>query len=146
MSKVTIFAMGAGLLLISAAAAAEMYRWVDSAGEVHYSDRPTQGSREVNVTVPGDAPPAPRPAAEEGSEQAEAGKPADAEAPADDNAQVRSQLCEQAKQRLASYQEADGLYEEDTAGGKRQLSVDERVETIVKAKRSVKELCETPPV
>lgn len=138
MNRLTVFAIGAGLLLISAAASAEMYRWVDSAGKVHYSDRPTQGSTEVKVRVPGDSPvPA---VAGDGSAPADAVEPL----PEDDATQVRGQLCVQAKQRLASYEQADGLYV-DEAGGRRDLSMEERVDAIVKAKRAVKDLCEAPP-
>jgi hypothetical protein len=138
MSKLTVFAIGAGLLLISAAAAAEMYRWVDSEGKVHYSDRPTPGSAEVQVRVPGDSP-APA-VAGDGGAPAEAVEPL----PEEDATQVRNKLCDKARERLANYEKADSLYEGDATGARRALSVDEQVQAIVKARREVAAACVQP--
>jgi hypothetical protein len=142
--KVTVMAIGAALLLVSVAAAAETYRWVDADGNAHYGDRPVQGAREVDIRVPGKAPePASTPVADTGGDS---GAPGSAEPPATDEAtQVRSQLCEQAKERLARYEKADGIYEEGTDGQRRELTLEERVDTILKARQSVKDLCESPP-
>jgi hypothetical protein len=141
MSKVTVIAIGTALLLVSVAAAAETYRWVDSDGSVHYGDRPVWGSQEVNVRVPGAEP---TPVAENSS-----GDAADTQVPADEGAdegaQVRAQLCSDAKDRLAKYEKADGIYEEGADGQRRELTLDERVDTILKARTSVTELCEPPP-
>ncbi|HXG28744.1 MAG TPA: DUF4124 domain-containing protein [Nevskiales bacterium] len=139
MSKVTVVLIGAGLLLVSAAAAAETYRWVDTDGKVHYSDRPVQGAQEIRVRVPGEEPAPPADANDSGT-AAGSEVPADA----DDPAQVRAQLCEQARERLAAYEKADGITTNDGSGGQRLLSTEERIDTIVKARRDVRELCEPP--
>jgi hypothetical protein len=138
MSKVTVVLIGAGLLLVSAAAAAETYRWLDADGKLHYSDRPVPGAQPVEVPVPGEAPAAPADgAAAEGS--------AVPEDEADEGVQVRAKLCSQARERLAAYEKADGITTDDGTGGQRLLTTDERVEEIVKARRAVRELCEPPP-
>jgi len=36
-------------LIVSAAGAAEVYRWVDADGSVHYSDRPQEGAEKVTL-------------------------------------------------------------------------------------------------
>ena len=161
MSKLTVVALGTALMLVSAAAAADTYRWVDAEGNVHYGDRPVRGSQEVDVRVAGEAPkPAPLPVAEneeefseedfesegdvEGVDDAEAAPGGDAESSGQDADQVRAELCEQAKARLQRYESADGLYEEGPDGQKRELTVDERVDTILNARQSVKNLCDSP--
>ena len=141
MGKVTVIAIGTALLLVSAAAAAETYRWVDTQGHVHYGDRPVQGAQEVEVRVPGQAP-APPDIADNGDPTAD---PDTSSEETDEETQVRTQLCDQAKERLARYEKADGIVEEGPDGQQRQLTLDERVDTIVRARQSAKDLCQPPP-
>lgn len=50
------------VLLVSVAEATEVYRWVDAAGQVHYSDQWAPGAEKVSIaTAPGFRAPAPRP-------------------------------------------------------------------------------------
>ncbi len=60
--KAAITAMLCGLILGGAAqaSAAELYRWVDADGQVHYSDRPHAGatSIEIDITPPAISTPA----------------------------------------------------------------------------------------
>jgi hypothetical protein len=132
--------IGMGLLLAGATAVAETYRWVDADGKVHYSDRPVQGAQEIKVQVSGDAPEPPASA----TTPEEATGPATVNNDTDSSAEIRAQLCNDARERLATYEKADVLYAE-TAEGRRTLSLDERVDTIVKARQSVKQTCEPPP-
>lgn len=55
---------GAALLLVSSAAATEIYRWVDADGTVHFGDRPPADHPIVKVDVL--PPPAAGPAADDG--------------------------------------------------------------------------------
>lgn len=128
MSKVTIIAIGAGLLLVSAAAAAEMYRWVDAEGEVHYSDRPARGAEEVQIKTPdvGEPGVAPNPEAEAANA-------------------VRAEHCARARQRVIEYEQADGLIEEDEFGRRREIKGEERVQTIARARADVKSFCSGQP-
>lgn len=164
MSKLSVIALGTALMLVSVAAAADTYRWVDADGNVHYGDRPVRGSQEVEVRVPGEASKQPptTPVAESGEDFDDAfdetedglatgdgfeglddGEP-DAAGEGQGAEQVRVQLCQQARDRLQKYESADGLYEEGPDGQQRELSVDERVNTILKARQSVKDLCDAP--
>lgn len=138
MSRITLW-IGISLLVIGVTATAETYRWVDAEGKVHYSDRPVQGAQEIKVKVPGDVPESPMPAAEPADET----QPAAVNNGADAGVEIRAKLCNDAKARLASYEKADGIYEE-TAEGRRALSIDERVDAIVKARQSVQETCGPP--
>lgn len=139
MNRTAVIALGAALLLVSAAAAAETYRWVDAEGNVHYGDRPAQGSQEVTIRVPGVAP-EPPPATD-----GVASEPPATTTEPDADAQVRSQLCTQARERLASYENSDGIFEESPDGKRRELTLDERVDTILKARQSVKDSCGPEP-
>lgn len=137
MSRVSLW-IGMSLLVLGTTVTAETYRWVDEEGKTHYSDRPVQGAQEVKVRVPGDvAEPAP-------AETTGVSAPEKSEVGTETGAEIRAKLCNDAKERLASYEKADGMYE-DTAEGRRTLSVDEQVEAIVKARQSVQQTCESPP-
>jgi hypothetical protein len=58
------------VLLVSAAQATEVYRWVDASGQVHYSDQWAPGAERVSITAaPGFSAPAPgAPGADEAGE------------------------------------------------------------------------------
>lgn len=148
MNKVSVIAAGAALLLLSATAMAETYRWVDAEGNVHYGDRPVRGAESVDIRTPGEAPasrPAPLPVAEnDDGGEGDPGGDTDTSAGGDEAAQVRADLCKQAKERLANYEKADGIYEEDAQGQRRELTLDERVNTILDARQSVETLCAEP--
>ncbi|MGH8455145.1 MAG: DUF4124 domain-containing protein [Nevskiales bacterium] len=123
MSKLAIVVIGAGLLLVSVAAAAEVYRWVDAEGEVHYGDRPVQGAQEVQVKTPD-------------SGETAATSPESAAAQS-----ARAQQCELARKRLNEYEKSDALIQEDEFGRRREIRGEERVQLIVRAQSNVKDYC-----
>ena len=48
-----------GIVVLNPAVAAELYRWVDDQGRIHYSDRPAEGAEVVKLdTGPSTPPPA----------------------------------------------------------------------------------------
>lgn len=122
--EATALALGAALLLVSAAAAAEIYRWVDAKGKVHYSDRPVADAQSVEVRVP------------ESAESGGSTEPVDDEAAA-----VRAKHCALAQQRLKDYESSDGLVQEDEFGRRREIKGEERVQLIVRAQSDVKTFC-----
>lgn len=132
-SKGITLMLAAACLVWGGLATAEVYRWVDEDGEVHYSDRPVQGSESVDVDVP--------PPGESDSNAAPDEYPAGAD-PDAEKAKVRAAQCELAKTRLKSYEEAETLLRrnEDT-GEEAELSADERVDLIVQTQRRVREWC-----
>jgi len=52
-----LLVLTAALVLAPLAAQADVYRWVDTGGEVHYSDRPVEGAELVSTSSP--RPPTP---------------------------------------------------------------------------------------
>lgn len=137
------YVTGTALLLLSTLAAAETYRSVDKDGNVQFSDRPSRGAEQVKVQVPGQEPAAPPANTNTATDNAD--KTA-APTAADETSQVRAEKCEQAKQRLTTYETADTLYEAGEGDSKRMLSTDEQVDAIVKARHLVKEFCGSPAV
>lgn len=123
--EATALALGAALMLVSVAAAAEIYRWVDANGKVHYSDRPVANdAQSVEVRVPESAEPGGNPSASD-----------------DEAAAVRAKHCALAQQRLKDYESSDGLVQEDEFGRRREIKGEERVQLIVRAQADVKSFC-----
>jgi hypothetical protein len=54
--QVKWFAAALGLLSVVAAADAQVYKWVDASGRVHYGDRPPEAAKVEQIRTP---PPAP---------------------------------------------------------------------------------------
>ncbi|MGH8496057.1 MAG: DUF4124 domain-containing protein [Gammaproteobacteria bacterium] len=141
------------LILLSAAAtiaAADVYRWVDADGQVHYSDRPARNAERLDVeSRPTDAArirdQQERAAAltaargvREGQESAQAAEQASAEA---DIAAQRAVNCETARQRLQTYDTAHRLYRPQEDGGREYLSDEELDAARADARLDVDEWC-----
>ena len=138
--------------LATMAAAETVYKWVDSSGQVHYSDLPPteSGARIVGVyereqIISGqdgsgeqgdangtyDAGPA---LEEEGSNSAAAAVQRDLD-------QARSEQCKQAQERYKTYIESRRLYRE-TADGKREYLTDAELSAArIEARKAVDEFC-----
>lgn len=118
-----------------AASAADVYRWVDDKGGTHYGDnasragshRPTLKSFKTNEpgTTDNPSPAGPAPASDSGLSN-----------------QIRSEQCEKAKKRLEDYNNADQLLITDEQGKQREITPDEKVEAIVRAKRETQNFCQ----
>jgi len=133
------------------AAAETVYKWVDTSGQMHYTDRPPteSGARLIGVfereqilagdddsgaadAATYDAGPALRES--QGNQQAAAAVRRDVE-------QTRSEQCKQAQARYKTYIESRRLYRE-TADGKREYLTDaELAAARVEARKEVDELC-----
>lgn len=92
------------LLLLAPLATAQVYKWTDAGGTVHYSETPPpQGTKFSKVTTTGTVQPlaAPAPAAS----TAGSSEPAAASAqPVADNPQNRTKLCNSLKTNIAALQ------------------------------------------
>jgi Domain of unknown function (DUF4124) len=94
------------LLLLAPLATAQVYKWTDASGTVHYSEAPpAQGTNYKEVRTTGTAAPLVAPAknnSEGGEGQGEpASEPA---APVTDTPENRTKLCESLKSNLAALQ------------------------------------------
>lgn len=137
------------LVLAGAAAhGAEIYRWVDPAGGVHYSDRPTDPAARPVEVAPA---PQPDPDADGRARRRErllelfAEERAERKAAAQAERREREQRrrnCAAARERLANYEQAGYLYEESDDGERRILSDAEHDEVRRRAREAVEQWCD----
>lgn len=117
-----------GLLLLTlalSAQAAQLYKWTDKDGRVHYSDKPVASAQKVEVKAPGPSQPA------------TAADPKLAEA--------RAKECENKRTQLTEYQKATKVIERDSLGKEKEFSEEERVQLIARVQKQVDELCAAQP-
>ncbi len=135
-------------------ARADVFRWVDEQGEVHYSDRWVPGSVLIKTNKP--HPTVEADALQRGSEQskvAAAGQRASgqlaqqatAQAVKQDVAKAREQQCKQAKERYEQAIQARHISKPTKDGEREYLSDAEANAYRVQAREAVKELCGSSP-
>lgn len=137
------------LTLASAIASAEVYKWLDAQGNVHYGDRPPgSGSDPQSLTLP----PAPTKDADHAERSllqrrlleaidAERAERDQAEAEAAAAKRERTLRCEKARQDLARFERANIIYTNDESGARIYMSDDERREAIENARRWIAKHC-----
>lgn len=112
---------------------AEVYRWVDKQGVVHYSDNTrAEGAAAVDLNHA------------ENPRNAGASQPLQENTSASESEElsaVRSKQCAKAKKQLKSYQNAQKIVATEADGSQRELTADEQVKEIVRTKNRVKALC-----
>ena len=121
--------------------AAHIYKWVDAQGVTHFDAQPPQGQEATTVVTP--APPVGKPTAPPRS-----GAIGDQQV-IDNNvkkqvAEQQAQLkvfCEQARTNLAQLQNNPRLREE-TEGGMRRLTDQQRQERIIEAQKQIADNCQ----
>lgn len=138
------------LLTMSAAASAEVYRWVDGQGRVYYSDRPAENaqlvtiaSRRTNreaVAARTQTAGAQRAQVAERDAQQRADQ-ATANAVQQDVNKSREQQCKEAQERYKTAIESQRLYRVGKDGERQYLTDAELTEARVNSRRAVDELC-----
>jgi hypothetical protein len=126
-----------------AASGAEVYRWVDDQGKVHYGERPPPDVKDASrVKV---QPPA---TGAEGPATAAAGQenvPPAAQVPADDVANeaaaLRRQRCESARELLKKYEEARFMLTKDADGQQRRATLEEEAAERLRVRREIDQNC-----
>jgi hypothetical protein len=143
-------------LALSAAAQAQLYKWVDSEGRIHYTDKPPPAgaSGEKKLTVP-KSPTAPVAApAEEGqaagpksyaekemeyrkrkAEEEQSRQRAQAEE------QENQQRCQSARQQLRTHEEAGRIYSMDDKGERVYVDDETRRRNIEQAQQDIAKYC-----
>ncbi|PPE73362.1 hypothetical protein C3942_13915 [Solimonas fluminis] len=122
MRMARVVVLGLALATVPAMAA-EVYKWVDPSGRVHYGDQPQPGWKRVGVN----APPASSP-----------GTPAPAAAT---YGEVDKAACEKKKQELESYQKAARVIERDALGREKEYSPEDRQKLIELARKQADDTC-----
>lgn len=141
-------------LVAGAVAHADVYRWVDAQGEVHYSDRWVPGSERIKVdhsrpgTVRAATDAAPRQTTDQSPLRAsnerireQLAQDSTAAAVRDDVAKKRSEQCEQAKERYRKSIEARRVFRKGASGEREYLSDADADEYRLAARREMDESC-----
>jgi len=140
------------LLLIASPVHAQLYKWVDEQGKVHYSDQPPSGKAKSESTL--DIPSQPGAAGSPDSGKSWQEKElefqkrktsaAEAEAKkqkAEQETQTKRENCEKAKLNLSQLESVNLVYTYDEKAGRITMNEAQRAEAIEKARKSVAEWC-----
>jgi hypothetical protein len=148
--RISLLALPLAALLLSLSAAADVYRWVDANGRVHYSDRPRAGAERIKV----DSRPTDTEAVEqreqqtyaerakaEAAQQTQQGEDAVAKNVAQDVTKTREEQCKKAQADYKIAIESQRLYRTGKDGERVYLTDAEINETRVNARKAVDQLC-----
>jgi len=134
-------------LLTSTVWGAQVYKWVDKDGNVHFSDRPSKEKTEV-VDLPAfRTDPVLERRQKEREELKEKEKAGNAKKAEDDKAaqkeqEQRQKNCTTARERVEQIQTVRRLFRVDESGERHDLSDEERAAALQKAKEDVAKWCE----
>ena len=132
------------LFLTAANADAELNKWVDEQGKVHYSDRPPVGvdATKMRSASPPASAPAPSKSYVEREVELRKARQSQAETAASSalqqsNAEIEKANCNAARQTLRSLQQEGRIVEYDEQGERRYLEDDERQRRIAEAQADI---------
>ena len=153
------FCIGLALLFAAGTALAQMYRWVDANGKVHYGNAPPPGAKTSAIKAPQssvaapeapaagskDAKKGPLTPAEQEQEyrkrQAAAGKAAE-KAEAERRAKTeRNEACERTKEYLSTLQSGQRIARTDAKGERYYMEEAQVAQEIAKAQQSMQQAC-----
>jgi len=140
-----------GLMVVSFAASADVYKWVDSQGRVYYSDRPDVDNAERLAVVSRRSDPSVvaqrNVAAREQRQQTDMQTTqqrrdqASARAVSNDVAKTRDEQCKQAKEQYRVAIESQKLYRVGKDGERQYLTSTEIDEARMNARRAMDQVC-----
>lgn len=143
--KKSLFAF---LILTAASANAELNKWVDQQGKVHYSDRPPAGVEATELRAAPAPANATAPSKSYAEREAELRKARQSQAETAENAareQSRTDIeksnCNAAQQALRSLQQAGRIVEYDERGERSFLGDNERQQRIAEAQANIERSC-----
>lgn len=137
------------LFALAASASAEIYKWADSGGHIHYSDKPPATQAEIIDIASRRTDPDRIAALSSQRRQADEERQTVIAAEADrqrleqQQQQTRDKNCEIARKALASLLSATRVYEPLPDGGRRYLEQNEVDERMAAARADVDEWCKT---
>ena len=136
---------------------AEVYQWTDAEGRVHFGDRPPQtGARTVPLPESRESPESPgAPAATSGERlekqhkllrafEEERRQDRDAHEQAQRDKAERERNCNEARERLQTYERSSALYDLDAQGERIYVDETQREQIIAEQRKAVKDLCGKP--
>ena len=145
--------LGLGILMLCVTPVhAELYKWVDEQGKIHYSDQPsgakTKSESKLDIpnqssasTSPGGAKTWQEKDLEFKKRQASTSEKAEKEQKEAQDAKTKRENCDKAKLNLAQLESIAPVYTFDPTTGRRALNDAQRTEAIASAKKSVTEWC-----
>lgn len=149
----SLLALSSALLLMTSPAYAQLYKWVDEQGNVHYSDQPAEGKTKSKSKL--EIPNQPGAANSADSSQTwqekelefqkrkssaaanEAKKQKEAQ-----EAKTKLENCESAKQNLSRLENVAPVYTFNEKNGRTYLNEAQRAEAITQARKSVTDWCQ----
>lgn len=136
------------LLFFSALANAGIYKWTDKNGNVHYGDKPTSSSEQLNVSVEAPSSPTTDDETREERRQRITESMTDErlarekkKAEAQQNKAEMNRQCVESKDRLKRYKRAGRLYNLDKDGNRNTLSEASRDKTISDLEKEIRKNC-----
>lgn len=140
--------LAAVLTALAGPVGAQVYKWVDSQGNVQYSDRPPPGGAQKATTLKTPPPaaavtPAPQKSITEQELEFRQRKAEEAEAAAKARKEVdmRAQNCTNARGNLSTYTDGGRVVRFNAQGEREYLSDDERAREIERWQREVNRWC-----
>jgi hypothetical protein len=150
-TNIKILVMALGLALLSFTATAEVYRWVDAQGRVHYSDRPdSENAKPVGIYS---RPSNPEAIAKRTQAEKEQWQQADTQAQkqsadaaagkavTQDMAKIQKERCTKAKEDYRVATESQRLYRVGKSGEREYLTDAEITEARVNTRKALAEAC-----
>ncbi len=146
--------LGLTVLLLSATPVnAELFKWVDEQGKVHYSDQPASGKTksEATLEIPNRPATSTNPEAAKSWQEKELeykkrqASAAESEAKRQKEAQdakTKRDNCEKAKQNLSQLESIAPAYTYDEKTGRSYMDATQRAAAIEKARKAVTEWCQ----
>lgn len=150
-TKLVVFTLAG--LMISALATADIYRWQDADGVIHFSDTPPEGIPSTLVSIDSRPTDKARISAAKTQargkqqaqlliEQEEMAAQKETAAEAAEQAEERAQACTQARQRQETYNNSRRLYRELENGEREWYSEEEVAMARENAQKAVEEFCD----
>ncbi len=130
------------LLALPLAVAAQVYKWTDASGTVHFSDSPPpQGTKYTNVKTSRSVAVA-TPVASTPAPSADTGKPAEKPRRIEDTPENRSKLCTELKANIALLQGDQPLTVDDDKGQRTAMPDERRRQELATAQGQAKQYCQ----
>jgi hypothetical protein len=146
----SILAAVLALTLAGTPVAAEVYKWVDAEGNVHYGDRPPSSGQETHSLSLPSAPDRDSDHGERSLKQrrlleafeAERAEAQRVETAAAEAKREQAHKCEQARRTLANFERANVVYTTDESGARVYMSDEERRGAAANARAWIGKHCE----
>lgn len=116
------------LCVSAAASAADIYKWTDAQGRVHYGNQPqTDTASKVEVNAP--------------ASQVERQQERNQELATNEKTKKQFEDCKRSKEQLLTYQNAASIVQKDALGGEKELDATQRAKLVQVTQQRIKDSC-----